>query len=169
MSLKSKIPKKPLSYLVLSVIVVPLLLALGLDFRFGPDLRLSTKVIDPKDSEYNPKSFLVADYNDYQDLFEALKGTFKFGSSPEEIEGVLQNSKLNIKVNPILRKDEKLEKQLIYSVSSSGYWPSGFLCRGRSSDQIRIEFTFDEADELRGIRIFEPCNYWATFRVKELN
>lgn len=141
------------------IVCVLILFALGLDLRFGPDFRLSSKIINPDNPDFDPSAFSFDDYNDYGDLVYVIQKMFPRGTDQETIMNFFEaqgteNRRIEIRDLPldyIPDKDKEDTSDTVINVTNL-YKHNCFINKGKPSNSASFFLKFDENDKL--LRIY---------------
>ena len=135
------------------------------DFRFGPDLRFSSKIIDPDEVGFNPDDFCFNDYNNYADLLYVLTNMFPEGTEEEIILQKLKDSFGQKKAVEIQEVDSKylstntelstLDHKIFTRYKKM--YPLRICIVDSEGSADAIEYLFDRKNKLIGIRIMSGC------------
>lgn len=139
------------------VVTILTFLAFGPDLRFGPDFRLSTKVINPDHPKFDPTAFRFDDYNSFRDAVYTLQKMFPVGTSRTYVDSILahQDNLIFARKAPSRLRNNKYA----YEYKKVGYRPSQLICHG-SSDRFTINVSFDTDNNLVGFMLGESCGKW---------
>ena len=128
------------------------------DFRFGPDFRINSKVIDPRLSSFNPENFSLDDYATPEEVLLALSHILPTGTSFDNVREFMSAQKELYSEVSELNQTLKLggsrepsTKQLYYRLKKS------FFCPLSTTKTTNLIASF--SDDLRLIRFHleTPC------------
>ena len=129
----------------------------GPDFRFGPDFRTNSKVIDPSDPGFDPDALRFEDYNNYADLTQVLSAIFPAGTPQSHIETIisLQSPPNPPSQGPVSEAIKKSggDHTLRYEFPRL-YFPKCLLTINKNT---RINFYFDNKNQLLFFHILHGC------------
>jgi hypothetical protein len=140
--------------LVISVVYLP-----KLDFRFGSDLRLDSKVIDPRESGFDASKFSYEDYATYKELVFVIAQILPRGTKREDVISFLMQyfppNAPYVEVEPYSVGSSKAKSALMFEYSDI-YFHQCFLRKG--GFRTSLQATFDENDELLELFFMTGCN-----------
>ena len=124
-----------------------------ISFRFGPDFRLSSKIIHPDENGFNPEAFNINDYNDYDDFFFVISRILPKGTSKQEVIDFFK--KLNISAEFHERTDQNNQLNIDVRFPKI-YWPTCPLSSGKSKVD-NFTFTFNNQEKLEKALFMNSC------------
>lgn len=129
----------------------------GPDFKFGSDIRVSTKPIHPDEPGFNKRILRFTDYSNYKDLFTVLPRVIPPGTSRREVEALLSQQAAYIGVQP--NGPDRSSAEYRYHRL---YWPTSLICGRDKGDIDRFIVTYDSADTLQTLLFSEgpTCNHY---------
>lgn len=140
-------------------IAIALINVLQVDFRFGPDFRLTSKAIHPEDPHFDPQKFKFDDYNSAQDIFYVLKAIFPLGSDRNYLETILSRQD-NLNHYNKINQSMQNESRSIYVHQYQKTFPirgTSSFCKGRPTSYFEIMATYNELDKLTSLALTGFC------------
>jgi hypothetical protein len=165
--------KKVIKFASYCVLIIPALFLFYIfsspflpDFRFGPDIRFSSKVIDPAQTGFSREAFQFDDYNNYDDLAHVLSIIFPKGSSKDVILNQLQagyggllyetiEEHSNEYLKPVEQNRHTFKEDVI--VSYRRIYPLQSCVWGTGNKTDKIIFSFDKNAHLESLIIKYSC------------
>lgn len=134
------------------------------DFRFGPDIRFSSKIIDPDEAGFNPDDFLFDDYNNYEDVVYVLSKMFPEGTDETVIlqkikDDFGQKEATEIQVVDKLHSQSAELPSLDHKIFTRyrKIYPLRRCLISSAGDADAIEYLFNDRNKLTGIRVMSGC------------
>lgn len=156
----------------LGTAILAAFLVFGPDLRFGPDFRLSSKVINPDKEGFDPSNFRFYDYNYAGDIFYTLKSMFPIGTARSYVEGILSKQRNVIDYKEIeVKKTDNLELLYIHRFKKFHILRNTTsFCKGKPRDYFEFVATYDNTDKLINFRLTGFCDPMLSYgKFKENN